>query len=454
MSKVKFFLKDPKSTEETLIFLVFNHNYKRLKYSTGEYILPTAWIKESHSPDPARKYPHNPEIHRRLEEYRFFITDLVGELKRKKEEITPEKLRVALDKHFKVTEVVNPSGVTKVTLVQYIDYFIKNCEEGKRLTPKKTKYKGWTIKGFNTLLFHLKNYMNYTGRKYDFEDITIEFYDNLLTYFHEKDYATNTIGKQIKNIKVIMRASFDEGLHRSIDFQKKDFRIVTEDSDTIYLNEEELDKMYKLDLSKDPHLERVRDLFIVDARLGLRYSDLIRLKESNIFKKGTRYFIKIRTDKNNVQVTIPLKKEVIDIYDKYKGNFPRALSNQKMNESLKDIGKLADINTITNKHITKGGIGKDYEFEKWELITTHTARRSLATNLYLAGIPSISIMKITGHKTERSFMKYIRMSSEDNAFKMAENDYFKNDFIEETVVKGWIDFHINQVTFLPKELMN
>ena len=58
---------------------------------------------------------------------------------------------------------------------------------------------------------------------------------------------------------------------------------------------------------------------------------------------------------------------------------------------------------------------KEQRIEKWEAVSSHTARRSAATNMFKAGIPSISIMKITGHKTETQFMKYIKVSKEENA---------------------------------------
>ncbi len=437
MSKVNFFLKDPKSKDETLIFLVYNHDYKRLKYSTGEFILPIIWNSELQSPEISRKYPHNSEIHRRLEEYRFFITDLVGELKRKKERITPAKLRIELDKKFKDIVIDEVSGLEQVNLIEYIKNYIAQCEEGKRLTAKGKRYKIWTIKGYKTLQFHLSEYMKKRFIKLDFKDITTDFYSDFLGYFNENNYATNTIGKHIKNIKVMMSASFDEGLHNNLDFRKKAFRILTEETDAIYLSEAELEKIYELDLSdkKQAHLEKARDLFIIAARTALRFEDLTKLQEHNIYINEKGSFLRIQTTKTDVNVVVPLKKQVIDIFKKYDGKLPRGMSNQKMNEYIKEVGSRAKLNTIVTKNITKGGLKVEINIEKHALITTHTARRSAATNLYLAGFPALSIMKLTGHRTERAFLKYIRMSEEDNAYKMADNDYFKNDFIEKPVLR-------------------
>ena len=94
---------------------------------------------------------------------------------------------------------------------------------------------------------------------------------------------------------------------------------------------------------------------------------------------------------------------------------PDAFSSQKMNEYLKNIGSLAEIKDNLETSITKAGERVKTCYKKYELITTHTARRSFATNLYLDGFPAISIMKITGHKTERAFLKYIKITPEQNA---------------------------------------
>jgi integrase len=95
-----------------------------------------------------------------------------------------------------------------------------------------------------------------------------------------------------------------------------------------------------------------------------------------------------------------------------------------MNKKIKEVGKLAGINDEIITIITRGGKRVETAIKKFEKITNHTARRSFATNLYLAGVPTLAIMKMTGHKTERSFLKYIRVTPEENAFRIAQHPYF------------------------------
>ena len=95
-----------------------------------------------------------------------------------------------------------------------------------------------------------------------------------------------------------------------------------------------------------------------------------------------------------------------------------------MNEYLKKMGEKAELFETTNLTITRGGFQVSTNYKKWELITVHTARRSFATNMFLADVPSISIMKITGHRTEKAFMKYIKITQEQNADKLATHPRF------------------------------
>ena len=95
-----------------------------------------------------------------------------------------------------------------------------------------------------------------------------------------------------------------------------------------------------------------------------------------------------------------------------------------MNEYLKDLGKEAKLTDSVEIIWTKGGERQREVLKKHDLITVHTARRSFATNGYLEGVPTISLMKITGHKTEKSFLKYIKISQEDNANKLINHPFF------------------------------
>lgn len=220
-----------------------------------------------------------------------------------------------------------------------------------------------------------------------------------------------------------MNEATERGLNTNLDFKKRKFKKVTENADKVYLTINELKRMFELDLSEDTRLERTRDLFIVGCFTGLRFSDFIQLKKENIID-GNK--IKIRTQKTGETVVIPLHPYVKTVFETYDGELPKPISNQKMNDYLKEVAKKAKIKERVEIGITKAGVLQKKLYKKHRLITTHVARRSFASNLYLADVPSITIMKTTGHQTEKSFLRYIRITQEENANKQLNHPYFQS----------------------------
>jgi len=244
------------------------------------------------------------------------------------------------------------------------------------------------------------------------------------------------IGTRIKILKTFMSEANNRGINVPTDYTKKSFKKPNEESFSIYLTESELMQMYYIETSPESleilrkefitnkfpdYLAKVRDLFLIGCYTGLRFSDLSKLNKDNINKDNT---INIKTIKTNQSVVVPIHPITKQIFEKYNYQLPREISNQKFNEYLKDVAKIAGINEPITAESTKGGFKVSETTEKYNLVTSHTARRSFATNAFLMDMPSISIMKITGHKTESAFMRYIKMSAKDNAIKMQSHKFF------------------------------
>ena len=243
--------------------------------------------------------------------------------------------------------------------------------------------------------------------------IDTSFYNGFVAYLQSLNYATNTIGHKITALKAFLNWAIIEKDIVCPNYikNKKGFHSLSEETDSIYLNEKELDLLFQLDLSKDERLDRTRDLFLIGCWTGLRFSDFTRIRPENIQND----ILTIVQQKTRGRVVIPLHPVVKSILDKYNGNLPKCVSNQKFNAALKDLGKYAGLNDRVTKTITKGGHEITTSYYKWQLISSHTGRRSFATNLYLGGVPSVSIMKITGHRTEKAFLKYLKMDMIENA---------------------------------------
>ena len=148
--------------------------------------------------------------------------------------------------------------------------------------------------------------------------------------------------------------------------------------------------------------------------VGLRFSDYSTIKPEYIVKVEKEHYIKLITQKTKDLVIIPCNPIVLKIFDKYSENqnkLPRAISNQKFNDAIKVACELAELTE-------KGRLSTEPGKELFKCISSHTARRSFATNLYLEGFPVIDLMKITGHKTEKAFMRYIRVTKLDAAKRL------------------------------------
>lgn len=409
MAKANFFLKEPTSKEETLVYLFFSFNNKRLKYSTGEKIKPTFWNPDKQRAKETQKFKEYPEFNSRLDKMIGKSFDIYRKLLNDDIPITLQTLKDEFDKEFRKNDLITESKELFPFITKFID-------ESKGIRNEST------LKTYSNTLRHLTNFSNFQKRKFSFEDIDLEFYNSFVSYLtNELGFAQNTVGSQIKNLKTFLNEATERGLNKNVEYKKRKFKKVSEDTDKVYLNTVELEKMYRLDLSKKGKLDKVRDLFIIGCYTGLRFSDFIQIKQENIFESNK---IKIRTQKTGETVVIPLHPFIREIMAKYDGNIPEPISNQKMNDYLKDIAELAGLKELIEVSITKGGQMVKSTTEKFNLIMTHTARRSFATNLFMADVPSITIMKITGHKTEKSFLRYIRISQEENANKLLNHPFF------------------------------
>jgi integrase len=406
MASATFVLKEPTSKEETLVYMLFRFNNKRLKFSTGEKILPKYWNPEKQRAKETKQFSDFAEFNARLNNCESSIKTVYRRLINDKIAPTTANLKDELLK-----ELLQEEQQESITLFKFIDELIKN-------TSKRPN----TVKNYKQALARLTDYRTARKRKLDFEDINLDFYYDFTKYLQSKKYSINSIAGFIRNIKVFMNEATDRGINKNLEYLNKRFKVVEEHADTIYLTQDELKKLYELDLVNNERLDKVRDLFIVGCYTGLRFSDLEYVRKDNFIKDNTQ--VRVKTQKTGGIVVIPVHKFVKQIYDKYDGVLPTSISNQKMNDYIKEVAELAKLDDKVLISITRGGEREQKLYNKHELISTHTARRSFATNLYLADVPAITIMKITGHKTEKAFMKYIRLSQEENADKLINHPFF------------------------------
>jgi integrase len=311
----------------------------------------------------------------------------------------------------------------KISLNQFIDNYIEGTKVGSRLSAKGRPLSAASIKAYKSFQTQFNKYQADRNRNLNFDDITVDMYDDYVNYFYSKEYSPNTIGKLVKILKIFIKMSREEGLHKNYETERKRFKTIAEPVEDIYLNEAELRKLYILDLSSNKAHEVARDVFLIGCYTAQRYSDYGKIRYEDIKENRGVKVIELVQKKTGEKVVIPCRPELLAILEKYKDNPPKTWE-QKVNTYIKEMGKEAGIKDQIRHETRKGGILKVEHISKYKLIKTHTARRSGCTNMYLAGIPAISIMKISGHKTEREFLKYIKVTQEETAMRLADHPYF------------------------------
>jgi len=331
------------------------------------------------------------------------------ELSKVGENVNKQWLESVIDKYY------NPDKYEEkpMTLFRYIQQFIDHAPHRKSKTGKPVCYK--QCREYCSTFDHLKKYAESENTEFDFNDIdntvTNDFFSGFVSFLQKENLAQNTIHKKIQTLKIFLNNATIDGYNTKIKY--KTFMLDKEDTDAIYLNEEELQTITDLDLSNNKRLERVRDLFIAACWTGLRYGNWKDIKMENIKldNKGN-LVLHVMQDKTGNKVEIPCHEIVLEILKKYDNQLP-IITDQKCRDYLKEIGEIAKLNSDEFITRTKGGIKRTVKYKKWQLIATHTARRSFATNLFDRGVKTYTIMQVTGHKSESAFYRYIRRKPHD-----------------------------------------
>ena len=363
------------------------------------------------------------ELMKNLSELRSFI---LGEIAKDPEHaMTKTKLEKIIYAFHHPRSVVNGMRVrSRESLSDYIARYVREMESGERLNIHKLRYGLSTIKNYKGFVIQFDEFCKAMHKRYDFGDIDLKFYDDFVAYFTAKDYSINTIGRHVKELKIIMRAAREEGLHDNGLIESRKFRVLTAEVENIYLTESEIRAIAEVDLDGDKHKSIARDIFLVGCYTAQRFSDYSTINEGNIRTlENGQSVIDLKQQKTGNRVISPIRAELQAILDKYDNRLPKAYE-QKVNKYIKEIAREAGIVDIVEVSYVENGEKKSHLVEKCELVKTHTARRSGATNMYLAGIPTIAIMKITGHKTEKEFMKYIKITEEQTAIELMNHPYF------------------------------
>lgn len=331
-------------------------------------------------------------------------------------------LNQIIDQYYHPGEIVidgNNEKVEKASEV-LLDWFDIYKEDKKRTASEAT------LRKVNVVKQLVSRYQKDKRKKLLVRDVDVKFCNKFEEYCHDNGYSTNTISRTVVFIKTICNHAKANGIMVSNTFDL--VKTKREKVKSIYLNENDILKLEKLkDLTET--LDNARDWLLISCYTGQRVSDFMRFEKDMIKyhtnKKGElKAILEFMQQKTSKQMSIPLSSKVLDILDKREGEFPRAISDQKYNEYIKGVCEMAKLNDRvegTKKVEVSKGVWRNKKgiFKKWELVSSHIGRRSFATNNY-GKIPTVFLMNMTGHGTEKMFLTYIGKGSNDIAMELSE----------------------------------
>lgn len=255
------------------------------------------------------------------------------------------------------------------------------------------------------------------GTKEDWEQIDSSYYFRLCRAMDDYGCSINYKGAIIAKLKLVMNEGYKLKYHANEDFRQ--FKRMSEVPETIALTKEELDALWTYDGFTQME-SKARDLFIIGVYSVARWEDYSRMSLSNI-ANGMLNYEQLKTGKT---VILPVSSRLLKSLQRNGGIAPR-LSQQKFNDAIKRCCKKIGMTDRLHISRSRGSVRVSEAKERWEMVSSHTARRTGATMLYLSGVPAKRVMLCTGHSSERIFLSYIKVSREENARMLAGNAFFK-----------------------------
>ncbi|SOC78848.1 Integrase [Salinimicrobium sediminis] len=372
----------------------------KLETNTGFNVNPRDWSKITSKPK--QNSETNKKTFAALSKLETFIYDEVNNAQGQGQLIDLFWLKDNINKCFNRVKKTDQN-----LMVNHIQYIIDNANTKKIKGSNKVGLSQNRVTGYKTFKKVVEEYQKELKKKIHFHDINKPFVDRFTNWLmKKKNYSTNYAGKILDNLKTVCLDA--EKLEIKVNPYAKQitgFKEQNSERLIVTLSFEELEQIRTANLETEAQ-ENARKWLLLGCEIGQRAGDLLRLTPDNLRYKGNRIYIDIEQQKTGKAVTVGIiGPHVIEIVE---NNFPYPISQQKLNKHIKQVCKLAKLEEKIEgkKFDKKTGRKKTDTYFKWQLITSHTFRRSFATNYYKK-IPTAVLIGITGHSKESMFLEYI-----------------------------------------------
>ena len=415
MASIKFLLQSKSVPANIYLQLSLGRGnvYKR---KTGYAIDPKDWSKKGLPIDRDEVLKN---LKASLTNLQSRLTDRLNEAVKKQLLINGDWLQLEIDSLNGKSPTTN-----KDYLVNHIQFIIDNANRMKKPNGKiglsKSRIKGYqTFK--NTILRFEKE--SNKGNPYLVKDVNSKFADKFTDWLFEKGYSINYVGKNIDNLKAVCHHADSKEIVISNQLKHiSGFSEKKESSEIIILTEAEQQTIAETVLTREA-LINARKWLLLGCQIGQRFSDLIKITANDVKSTNGIKIIELEQQKTGKLVAIPLLPKAVNIIE---NGMPYPISLQNFNDYIKDICEAAGIDQsikgakyLDTKEKNKNKPKTIGYYPKHQLIGSHVCRRSFASNLY-GKIPTPILINITGHGTEKMFLKYIGRTSYDNAHQMME----------------------------------
>ena len=405
-------------TENVPIRMRVNFASKRIEFTTGYRIDSAKWDadKQRVKNGCSNKLKQSAsEINASLLEYYTEIQSIFKRFEVEDVMPTPEQIKEAFNAlHKPMSEEPKPKKeALPCDFFQVFDDFVEDCG-------RQNDWTNSTYEKFAAVKNHLMNFR---------EGLTFEFFDerglnDYISYLRDvKEMRNTTIGKQLSFLKWFLRWAFKKGVHQNNAYDSYKPKFKSTQKKIIFLTWDELNRLREFKIpSNKQALERVRDVFLFQCFTGLRYSDVFNLRRSDI--KGDH--IEVTTIKTSDSLIIELNNHSKAILDKYKDvafeddKVLPVITNQKMNDYLKELAEMAGIDEPIRQTYYKGNERIDEITPKYALLGTHAGRRTFICNALALGIPPQVVMKWTGHSDYKAMKPYIDIADDIKANAMSK----------------------------------
>ena len=420
MAAIKFYPNHKKGKSKIYVRVTIKRGQDFRLSTTQSIVDASKW--DYHSGYPKKTTGHNKRLFNDLYELEKTIDTKISEIEGSRKESTSDIssswIKEIIQEHFNETPIKESDLLVPFAKSHANSLYHKTYMRNGQ----KKNFEQTTIDKYLNFARVLEDYENYLKRPIKISFVNDQFANTFSSYLMEVEgLAVNTAGRYVKRLKKLIKEAELAGL--KVDIKYKHIKGYEDQTVVTFLTLEEIDQIVETEMPND-RLSIAKDWLIIGCFTGQRISDLFRMNKKMFIQHNGYPFISLKQYKTKKNVLIPIHFHVESVLKKYDDDFPQNISkNEQSNRTalstlMKEVCKLSGI-TERVKGRFNGKIGT---YPKYKLIQNHSCRRSFASNFYgKEDWTTPMIMEITGHVTEKNFLKYIDKDNHRFSEKAAEN---------------------------------